>query len=109
MSHWMHMHLSFLAILATLCSVTGSQADTLEGRVLDIPLPYPDGSIRFHVLPDGRAVTSARVEGLAAGPVTLETEIAGPDLKMVFRDNQGATWRAACRLGTLVQPGAVGI
>ena len=223
MGHWMHTHLSFLAMLATLCSVTGSKADTIEGRVLDIPLPYPDGSIRFHVLPDGRAVrpgnqagttetatrgsvqftdrfdagrdprwldvvgrteasggtlrsvsdgsvtivnglvdarakvrvraltqhqfgivlryenndnyvlaffepvqkiiavherrngnfgphvTSARVEGVAAGPVTLETEIAGPDLKLVFRDSRGATWRAACRLGTLVHPGAVGI
>ncbi len=57
----------------------------------------------------GPHVTSARVEGLAAGPFTLETEIAGPDLELVLRDRQGAAWRAACRLGTLVQPGAVGI
>ena len=65
MSPWMHTHLSFFAILATLCSVTGSQADTIEGRVLDIPRPYPDGSIRFHVLPDGRVVRPGNQAGSA--------------------------------------------
>ena len=84
MGHWMHTHLSFLAMLATLCSVTGSKADTIEGRVLDIPLPYPDGSIRFHVLPDGRAVRSANQAG------TTETATRG-SVQFTDRFDAGAT------------------
>ena len=214
----------FGLIFALLNGLPLSRADQVAGRVLDAPLPYPDGSIRFHVLPAGvvqrepdfkggsaggsRATTNAftdhfdgprdarwvdvegqteardgvlrsvsdggvtivnglvderakvrvraekqlqfgivlryenndnyvlaffeptqkiiavherkngswgphvtatKIEGVADGPVTLEAEIAGPDLKLVLRDSQGGTWQAACKLGTFLQPGAVGI
>jgi uncharacterized protein (DUF608 family) len=57
----------------------------------------------------GSHVTATKIEGLTAGPITLETEIAGADLKLVLSDSQGGTWKAACKLSTLVQPGSLGI
>ena len=42
-----------LAVSLTLLWAFHCSADTLEGKLLDVPRRYPDGSIRFHVLPEG--------------------------------------------------------
>ena len=57
----------------------------------------------------GPHVTSARVEGLAPGPVVLETAIAGAELQVLLRDSQGGVWQTGCKLATLLRPGAVGV
>ena len=50
----MTARIPLLAVSFTLFWAFHCSADTLEGKLLDVPRRYPDGSIRFHVLPDGR-------------------------------------------------------
>ena len=107
----MTARIPLLAVSLTLFWAFHCSADTLEGKLLDVPRRYPDGSIRFHVLPDGRQTRAWEPVRISAS--AHEGSIRFSDR---FQGGRDARWldvagRTEARDGTLhsVTEGSVSI
>ena len=70
--------LGFAALSAPAVSATPQDPGLIvKGRVLDLPVAYPDGSVRFHVLPEGKPLRQP--ESAAQHPPDEKTSLKALD------------------------------